>query len=101
MLLAVEFTTEIQQASDVTYRVYDYDRIDAKKGKPRRLHQNEAVDAIDFSGDALIDYKEVKIAPFLVESDYFSTHLMHESKITLVKAFLRMRLVSSLALKVT
>ena len=70
---------EIQQASDVTYRVYDYDRIDAKKGKPRRLHQNEAVDAIDFSlGDALIDYEGSKNSSVsLVESDYFSTHLMH------------------------
>ena len=70
---------EIQQASDVTYRVYDYDRIDAKKGKPRKLHQNEAVDAIDFSlGDALIDYKASKNSSVsLVESDYFSTHLMH------------------------
>ena len=70
---------EIQQASDVTYRVYDYDRIDAKKGKPRKLHQNEAVDAIDFSlGDPLIDYETSEnSAVSLVESDYFSTHLIH------------------------
>ena len=70
---------EIQQASDVTYRVYDYDRIDAKKGKPRKLHQNEAVDAIDFSlGDPLIDYETSENSTVsLVESDYFSTHLIH------------------------
>ena len=70
---------EIQQASDVTYRVYDYDRIDAKKGKPRKLHQNEAVDAVDFSlGDPLIDYETSEnSAVSLVESDYFSTHLIH------------------------
>ena len=40
---------EIQQTSDCTYRIYDYDRID-KDGKRRQLHTAEAMDAIDFSG---------------------------------------------------
>ncbi len=39
---------EIQQTSDTTYRIYDWDRIDAA-GLKRELHTNEALDAIDFS----------------------------------------------------
>ncbi len=39
---------EIQQNSNVTYRVYDYNRIDAN-GKPRQLHVEKAVDVINFN----------------------------------------------------
>lgn len=39
---------EIQQNSDVTYRVYDYGRKDAR-GLPRELHIDKAVDVIDTS----------------------------------------------------
>ncbi len=42
------FICEIQQSSDVTYRIYDFGRVDAE-GKPRRLHVEEAREAIDFS----------------------------------------------------
>lgn len=38
---------EIQQTSDLTYRVYDYDRRDAN-GKPRELHLERALDVIDY-----------------------------------------------------
>ncbi len=38
---------EIQQTSDITYRIYDWDRID-KDGKARELHTDLAIDAIDF-----------------------------------------------------
>lgn len=38
---------EVQQTSDVTYRVYDYGRLDAD-GKPRQLHTEQAADAIDY-----------------------------------------------------
>ncbi len=38
---------EIQQTSDVTYRIYDWDRMD-DKGEPRELHTDLALDAIDF-----------------------------------------------------
>ena len=40
---------EIQQTSDCTYRIYDYNRRDAD-GNLRQLHTEEAMDAIDFSG---------------------------------------------------
>ncbi|MBA5629327.1 type I phosphomannose isomerase catalytic subunit [Moheibacter lacus] len=39
---------EIQQTSDVTYRIYDYNRID-KDGNKRELHTDLALEAIDFS----------------------------------------------------
>lgn len=38
---------EIQQMSDITYRIYDWDRTDSE-GRPRELHTALAVDAIDF-----------------------------------------------------
>ncbi|NCA97504.1 MAG: mannose-6-phosphate isomerase, partial [Bacteroidia bacterium] len=37
---------EIQQSSDVTYRLYDYDRLD-NEGQKRDLHLNKAIDVID------------------------------------------------------
>lgn len=39
---------EIQESSDITYRIYDYGRVDAT-GKTRELHTEQAKDAIDFS----------------------------------------------------
>ncbi|MEM9325933.1 MAG: type I phosphomannose isomerase catalytic subunit [Bacteroidota bacterium] len=38
---------EIQQTSDITYRIYDFDRVDTQ-GNKRELHVEEALDAIDF-----------------------------------------------------
>lgn len=39
---------EIQQASDTTYRLFDWNRVD-RDGKPRELHIRQALDVIDFS----------------------------------------------------
>lgn len=39
---------EIQQTSDVTYRIFDYNRVD-EDGNPRELHTDLALDALDFS----------------------------------------------------
>lgn len=39
--------TEIQQASDTTYRLYDWNRVDAE-GQPRQLHLERGLEAIDF-----------------------------------------------------
>lgn len=38
---------EIQQPSDTTYRLYDYNRLDSS-GLPRKLHIDQALDAIDY-----------------------------------------------------
>jgi mannose-6-phosphate isomerase len=45
---AGNFLVEIQQSSDVTYRVWDYDRRDAD-GNLRQLHVQEAREALDFT----------------------------------------------------
>jgi mannose-6-phosphate isomerase len=39
---------EIQQNSDTTYRVFDWNRIDSTTGKPRKLHVEQALQCIDF-----------------------------------------------------
>ncbi|NVO09683.1 MAG: class I mannose-6-phosphate isomerase [Bacteroidales bacterium] len=39
---------EIQQTSDITYRIFDWDRVD-KNGNPRELHADLALDVIDFN----------------------------------------------------
>lgn len=50
---------EVQQTSDVTYRVYDFNRVDAS-GQARELHTEWALDALDFTGRN--DYKQSKIS---------------------------------------
>ncbi|MCF0204170.1 MAG: class I mannose-6-phosphate isomerase [Muribaculaceae bacterium] len=45
---AGNFLAEIQQTSDITYRVYDFGRLDAN-GKPRELHTEQAKDAINYT----------------------------------------------------
>ena len=42
---------EIQQHSDITYRVFDYNRL-GPDGKPRELHLQKALEVIDFGGSA-------------------------------------------------
>ena len=42
---------EVQQSSDLTFRIYDYDR-PGTDGKPRPLHVEQALDVIDFRGEA-------------------------------------------------
>lgn len=40
---------EVQENSDVTFRLYDWDHIDAKTGKPRGLQVEQAIQCIDFT----------------------------------------------------
>ncbi len=66
---------EIQQTSDVTYRVYDYGRRD-RQGNKRELHTKEALRALDFSpaqDSKLIYKKELNAANTIVNSPYFHT----------------------------
>lgn len=59
---------EIQQTSDITYRVYDFGRLD-KDGKPRQLHTAEAREAIDYT--VLPDYRSIPEDGVLASCDYF------------------------------
>lgn len=40
---------EVQQTSDITYRLYDWDRVDAKTGQPRPLHIEESLACTNFA----------------------------------------------------
>jgi len=69
---------EIQQTSDVTYRIYDYDRTD-KQGKKRKLHTELALDAIDFSWqkDNKIRYSaEKNQSSLLATCPYFTVNVV-------------------------
>ncbi|WP_299525180.1 type I phosphomannose isomerase catalytic subunit [uncultured Lutibacter sp.] len=69
---------EIQQTSDVTYRIYDFDRVD-EQGNSRELHTELAVDAINFSNkiDAERSYnKEVNVLNEVVKCEYFKTNFI-------------------------
>ncbi len=41
---------EVQTPSDTTFRVYDFNRVDVTTGKTRKLHVDQALQCIDFSG---------------------------------------------------
>ncbi len=69
---------EIQQTSDVTYRVYDWDRVDAN-GKERELHNDIAIDAFDFNmeDDYRVSYKKDKnVSNTMVTCPYFTTNFI-------------------------
>jgi mannose-6-phosphate isomerase len=69
---------EIQQTSDTTYRIYDWERVDAK-GKSRELHIESALEAIDFkhynSYRTNYQNKQNKTSS-LVDCPYFVTNLL-------------------------
>ena len=66
---------EIQQTSDITYRIYDFDRRDAA-GNGRQLHTEQAVDVIDYKAHS--EYKTQYIDKLnetvqLIDCQYFTT----------------------------
>lgn len=71
------FIAEIQQTSDLTYRIYDYDR-PGPDGKPRELHTELAKEAIDYTvpDDYRTHYERIRNKDTkLVACPYFTTHL--------------------------
>lgn len=69
------FVAEIQQTSDVTYRIYDFNRRD-KDGNLRQLHTKEAAESIDYT--VLSDYRthytaEKNIPTQLISCPHFTT----------------------------
>ena len=70
---------EIQQTSDITYRVYDWDRVD-DQGNERELHNDLAIDAIDFNmkDDFRVKYETSKnFSNKMVCCQYFTTNYIH------------------------
>ena len=69
---------EIQQSSDTTYRIYDWNRKD-KDGKGRKLHLEEALDAIDYTlkDDYKVDYHRINNQTItMVDETYFTTNIL-------------------------
>ena len=69
---------EIQQSSDVTYRIFDYNR-PGLDGKPRELHTELAAKAIDYTVHP--DYKtehrdDIDVANILLNTPYFSVKVI-------------------------
>ncbi len=66
---------EIQQTSDITYRLYDFDRVDAQ-GKTRELHVDLALDAINYKKIEAQKYyqKQENTANEMVDCNYFTTN---------------------------
>lgn len=74
---------EIQQTSDITYRIYDYDRRD-NDGNPRELHTDLALDAIDFT--IYPEYKtkyqpQANESVELVRCKYFTTNMLEINEV--------------------
>jgi mannose-6-phosphate isomerase len=74
---------EIQQSSDITYRMYDFDRKD-DQGMERELHVEESLDAIDFS--YYDKYKTPYVSNMnqivpLVSCKYFTTNKLHYNEV--------------------
>lgn len=73
---------EIQQTSDVTYRVFDFNRKD-KNGNLRELHTEMALDAIDYSkkDDFKVAYpNEENVVNEMVDCPYFKTNFLELSQ---------------------
>ncbi|MBC8051680.1 MAG: class I mannose-6-phosphate isomerase [Sphingobacteriaceae bacterium] len=73
---------EIQQTSDITYRIYDFDRVD-DKGNKRELHTEEALAALDY--EVYPEYKSVYEKKInepvqVVKCDYFTTNILEFSQ---------------------
>ena len=67
---------EIQQTSDITYRMYDFNRVDSLTGSPRELHTDMALSVADFNKkeSAKTYSKEINQPNTLINSPYFSTN---------------------------
>lgn len=73
---------EIQQTSDITYRIYDWDRVDAQ-GNSRELHTELALDAIDFErkDDFRLTYeKTANTSNEVASCEYFTTNYLQVTK---------------------
>ncbi|UMY65629.1 MULTISPECIES: type I phosphomannose isomerase catalytic subunit [unclassified Flavobacterium] len=68
---------EIQQTSDITYRIYDFDRTDAH-GNRRELHVEQALDAINYDKTEALRTYDTKpnVANTMVDCPYFQTNFL-------------------------
>ena len=78
---------EIQRTSDITYRVYDWDRVDSK-GNHRELHNDIALEAFDFDmpDNYRVNYsRDAQTSTELVSCPYFTTNVLEVKTSLLVE----------------
>lgn len=73
---------EVQEYSDLTYRLYDYDRVEAS-GKPRELHVEKALEVMNFDARALA---KVESQPYFMPGAKFSEKLIDCAYFSAVKS---------------
>ena len=82
---------EIQESSNITYRMFDYNRIDSKTGKTRELHIDRAIDVTDIelnvraAKETASDNKcsrstEANVENTLVDCEFFKTDIVNVDK---------------------
>lgn len=71
---------EIQQTSDITYRLYDFDRVDSE-GNKRELHVELALEAINYNKveTKKVYSKEVNVSNEIVNCPFFTTNYLNLS----------------------
>ncbi|MCI8397462.1 MAG: mannose-6-phosphate isomerase [Clostridia bacterium] len=82
---------EVQQSSDVTYRLYDWNRL-GKDGKPRELHQKKAIDVIKLNpSEEIKNYSNVEKTTKVYRSNKFNINIVRinqqEEKISTKESF--------------
>ena len=77
---------EVQENSDMTFRLSDWDRVDAHTGKARELQVEQALKCIDWSQGAvspvkpLIEKEQNPCRELLFACDYFTTHRLQSAQ---------------------
>ncbi len=68
---------EIQQSSDLTYRIFDWNRVEGN-GNSRDLHLDLALDAIDYkkTSEGVISVQENEVVTQLISCEHFTTNLI-------------------------
>lgn len=75
-LMGGAMVCEVQQSSDVTYRVYDWNRLD-KNGKPRELHKQRALDVINLQNQEEVhNYAKIHESKTIYESNVFDLDII-------------------------
>lgn len=73
---------EIQESSDITFRIFDWNRVD-EHGKPRELHTEEALQVLDFkqSNPFKVDYQpKFNASVPVVRSEFFNLNMINLDK---------------------